>query len=358
MLFRVIAKSEIPHLVNGFLQSYEVVGPVAQDSSHAFAQISDPAELVLEYGKTILPPKKYILPSRETLLEFSSKSDEYVFPVYDHTPRVLFGLHSCDICALNRLDTIYKQGDYLDPYYRARRDATLVVGISCVPQSSCFCALWGTGEVYSGYDLFLHDLDDSYLVSISSVEGADMLEKTCLSHEATEKEKLRFQAKARAFSQQFAAMPDISELSMVMDALHQDDLWSELGTRCLSCTACSAVCPTCSCFTLCDVMDADGSSGQRMRTWDSCCSPEYALVANGFNFRPTARERVRHRFYHKLLGFKARNDHNLCVGCGRCIDACKADINPLAVIEGLYRDREQGTVLDSFRDSEKGNERG
>ncbi|MFR5091551.1 MAG: 4Fe-4S dicluster domain-containing protein [Adlercreutzia equolifaciens] len=28
---------------------------------------------------------------------------------------------------------------------------------------------------------------------------------------------------------------------------------------------------------------------------------------------------MRHRVYHKLNGFLAKHDRNLCVGCGRCV---------------------------------------
>ncbi len=71
--------------------------------------------------------------------------------------------------------------------------------------------------------------------------------------------------------------------------------------------------------------------------WDACTSPQFAQVAGGHNFRPDGRERVRHRMYHKLNGFLANHDRMLCVGCGRCVKACKADINPIKVLEFFKR---------------------
>jgi ferredoxin len=37
--------------------------------------------------------------------------------------------------------------------------------------------------------------------------------------------------------------------------------------------------------------------------------------------------------YHKLNGFNAKHGRYLCVGCGRCVRACKADISPIEVLK-------------------------
>ena len=95
------------------------------------------------------------------------------------TPRVIFGAHACDINAVNRLDLVFKDGRYPDPYYVRPGNATLIVGISCMPSETCFCHLWGSDEARFGYDLFLQDIGGKYLVSISSVEAANILEAAC-----------------------------------------------------------------------------------------------------------------------------------------------------------------------------------
>lgn len=71
--------------------------------------------------------------------------------------------------------------------------------------------------------------------------------------------------------------------------------------------------------------------------WDACTAPQFAQVAGGHNFRGDGRNRVRHRMYHKLNGFLANHDRMLCVGCGRCVKACKANINPIEVLEFFER---------------------
>ncbi|MEE8722615.1 MAG: 4Fe-4S dicluster domain-containing protein [Eggerthellaceae bacterium] len=334
MLYRVIDAQELPALVRAFMESYEVVAPVKRGSGYVFRAVDDPADIALSYTMTDSSVKKYLLPPDEPLMRFDARTNLVEDFHEEVTPRVLFGLHACDINAINRLDLVFRDGAYPDPYYCARREATLVVGISCMPGDHCFCQLWGSDEVQFGYDLFFQDIGGKYLVSISSVTAANILESACNPREATDEDRIEFRHATRRRQAAFNPdIPRIEDVSMLMDAFHKDPFWDELGGRCLSCTACSAVCPTCYCFDITDELDPDGAHGVRKRVWDSCTNPSFATVAGGHNFRPTGRERVRHRMYHKLNGFMATHDRMLCVGCGRCVDACKANINPIEVLK-------------------------
>ncbi len=338
MLYRVIEAKELPALVSAFMESYEVVAPVKSGSAYTFEAVSSFDEIELNYPTTIASPKKYFLPPKETLLEYDATTNQVTNFAAEITPRVIFGAHACDINALNRLDLVFRDGRYPDPYYIARRKATLVVGVSCMPTETCFCHLWDSDEARFGYDLFLQDIGGKYLVSISSVEAANILEAACNPREATDEERIEFRHVTRKRQASFNKdIPDIQEVAMLMDAFHSDPFWEELGKRCLSCTACSAVCPTCFCFDIQDTLDPDGKKGHRERVWDACTSPQFALVAGGHNFRPDGRNRVRHRMYHKLNGFLANHNHMLCVGCGRCVKACKANINPIEVLKFFER---------------------
>jgi len=334
VLYRVIDAAELPLLVEAFMESHEVVAPVKQGAIYNFKAIDDPAMIELEYPMTVASPKKYFLPPKETLLEFDADQNEVTEYSVKVIPRVLFGVHACDINAINRLDEVFKNASYPDPYYVARRDATLIVGISCMPSTNCFCHLWDTEEARFGYDLFLQDIGGRYLVSISSVEAANILETACNPRVATDEDRNAFRDATRRRQESFNRnIPEIQEVAMLVDAFHKDPFWDELGGRCLSCTACSAVCPTCYCFDIYDVLNPNGKTGKRERSWDSCTSPQFALVAGNHNFRDDGRGRVRHRMYHKLNGYLAKHDRMLCVGCGRCVYACKAKINPIEVLK-------------------------
>lgn len=336
MFFRIIDKQRIGDFVEGLSRSHEVIGPVARDGAFVFDVIGDAAELKLEYDTTLLPPKKYFVPPAEELLSFGTEDGSVVATELDTTPRVLFGLHPCDINALMLMDNVFL-GEYEDPYYKARRESTLLVGVNCSPGQSCFCNAWGTDEVHWGFDIFLSDLGDRYFVSVRSSEGAELLDGCVETRLITAEDTAEFQRVTRRFKESFESRLETSQIPLLLDAKFNDPVWDELGERCLSCGACSMVCPTCYCFDVKDRLEPDGKSGSRMRTWDSCQFSEFAEVAHGHNFRGSRASRVKYRYYHKQWGYLSKFERVLCVGCGRCERACKADINPQVVIKALQQ---------------------
>jgi hypothetical protein len=58
--------------------------------------VESPADLRLDYRRTLLPPKKYFLPPREIVLNYSPQTG-YSLPPVDAESIVLFGLHACDL---------------------------------------------------------------------------------------------------------------------------------------------------------------------------------------------------------------------------------------------------------------------
>ncbi len=334
MFFRIMDKGHLPDLVVGLSKGFEVIGPVAKGDRFTFDRIDRPEDLRLDYDTTLLPPKKLFFPPEEQMMRFRVADNEVVDDEVYAAPRVIFGLHPCDINALMLMDNVF-MGEYEDPYYRARRETTMLVGVSCDPTDQCFCNAWGTDEVHWGFDIFLTDLGDRYFVSVRSVKGAELLDEFVQTRDASDEDTAAFQARTRAFKQSFAQDLDTSQLPLLLDAKFDDELWDRLGERCLSCGACSMVCPTCYCFDVTDRLEADGKTGTRVRTWDSCQFTEFAAVAHGQNFRDTRASRVKYRYYHKQWGYLSKFERVLCVGCGRCARACLAGISPREVVTAL-----------------------
>lgn len=334
MFFRVMDKARLPQLVAGLSRDFEIVGPKAKGDTFVLGRIDDPAELRLDYDSTVLPPKKYFVPPAEELMRFRTQDATVTSDTAESVSRVLFGLHPCDINALMLMDNVFL-GEFEDPYYKARRDNTLIVGVSCTPTDTCFCNAWGTDEVHWGFDIFLTDLGDRYFVSVRSVKGAELLDALVETRAIEAEDTAEFQAVASRFKAAFPGPIDTAQLPLLLDAKFDDPLWDELGDRCLSCGACSMVCPTCYCFDIKDRLSPDGTEGARVRVWDSCQFSEFAEVAHGHNFRGDRSSRVKYRYYHKQWGYLSKFERVLCVGCGRCERACKADINPRIVIAAL-----------------------
>ena len=64
----------------------------------------------------------------------------------------------------------------------------------------------------------------------------------------------------------------------------------------------------------------------------------YAEVAGGENPRKVLGDRLRHRFMHKFSYFLDRYGIDMCVGCGRCVDAEAGDVDIRRVLKKLYQE--------------------
>ncbi|HUI57999.1 MAG TPA: hypothetical protein VLY04_23650, partial [Bryobacteraceae bacterium] len=139
----------------------ELHAPVEQDGKYVFKRLTRWSDARLEYDRTILPPKKYFLPPRETLFRY--RPGEGFVPCTDGLDQriILFGVHACDVYALNILDRVFV-GKYKDPYYQARRKNIAIIGIDCTPDKHCFCRSMRADFVDHGFDLFFYDTGDYY----------------------------------------------------------------------------------------------------------------------------------------------------------------------------------------------------
>jgi len=343
MSLTILQKKDLNHFIERLLAQYRVAGPTRKNGGGtAFDLIEDPADLQLDYSTTILPPKKYLLPPQETLFEFNKDEDGVVHPPNPVQPTVIFGVHTCDLHAIQLLDTVFSN-NHLDSAYVERRKCTRVVSIECLSpcDENSFCKSMGTLSADEGYDLHLTDLGDAYAVEIGSEAGEELLQNARSSQPSAE----NIQRLNAVLSEKWPRFPyrlnfDVSDLPSLLNMSMKSPLWNELGERCLSCAACTNVCPTCFCFDVKDEIELDLRRGQRVRVWDSCQLDEFATVAGGHNFRKSPAHRQRHRFMRKGKYILEAHNHLGCVGCGRCARACLVDITPVGVFNELHRQLE------------------
>ena len=168
----VLPKADLGSFVEKLKAGYEVIGPVAKDTEFVFAPIGSAADLSLDYDTTILPPhKKYLAPPKETLMTFSGPATKTGEPAAPGK-QLLFGVHACDVNGMLSLDKVFL-GTYPDPYYKAHRENTVIVGLNCTePCDNGFCSSFNTGPgMDTGFDLSLTDIGDKYVVCVGSEAG-------------------------------------------------------------------------------------------------------------------------------------------------------------------------------------------
>ena len=68
------------------------------DDKHVFEEIEDFTQIDLDYTRTILPPKKILLPPSINM--FRAKKNGYVEDFSHVSEKIIFGIHSCDIHGL------------------------------------------------------------------------------------------------------------------------------------------------------------------------------------------------------------------------------------------------------------------
>jgi len=287
-------------------------------------------EYDLESFRTIDPIKTLFYLSRENVSSTSLHSKK----------RIVAGIKACDLKALNILDKALINDDFVDPAYKKLRDNTLVISSDCNRiTDSCHCNLVG-GKPYSesNYDINLSKVNnnDYYYIVAGSKKGEKFL-NTMKEHVAVNKapqnvfslveenrkdilEKLEKQNKEYYHTENFYELKNSEE-----------KLWIENSDACVGCGACTNICPTCYCFILNDETEAE--KFVKVRSYDSCQYHGYARVAGDGSPRPKMHQRFRNRYLCKFSYFNSNFDTIGCVGCGRCIDACPAEIDFREVVK-------------------------
>ena len=250
-------------------------------------------------------------------------------------PYALLGVRSCDLCATGIHDTVLAGRGFGDAHYATRRADSFVVAVTCSdPGGTCFCVSMGTGprpEQGRGapYDLslteLLHDGPHRFVVEVGTPRGAEVLAAVS-GTPAAEHDLAAADEVARTAAGRMGRTLETDGLRELLYASVESPHWEDVATRCLACTNCTAVCPTCFCTSVEDVSDLTGGLGERHRVWDSCFNAEFSYIHGG-TIRESTSSRYRQWMTHKLASWVDQFGTSGCIGCGRCIAWCPAAID-------------------------------
>jgi sulfhydrogenase subunit beta (sulfur reductase) len=287
-----------------------------------YQRVTDPLQITLEKN-AYFPLKQMFFKPKSVLFSYTKNHIEPGSEEIEE--KVIFGVRRCDLAAIKHQDMVF-MGQHQDPFYHAERDATILIGYHCPspPTEYCFC---GSLNLPDFYDVMFFDRGENYLVDAGSEKGKAFLSQY----------REYFKETTQTLSDNDKKIPNSDRLHKLdISPLYNNPDWKKGVNDCLSCGACTALCPTCYCFEIHDEPKLGKSlDGERVRRWSSCQLKEFTKVAGGHTFREDREQRFKHRIYHQLDYFKKKNGVNLCTGCGRCISGCPTRIDFVNIINNM-----------------------
>ena len=340
-------------------RGYEIIGPtidqeaIVYDRLHSiddlprsWTDIQEPGKYRLEerndqalFGYNVGPQswKKNLFPPFSTLSKATKSDQVWNFSEPEEpTPQYAFlGVRACELAAIGIQDKVFVGGPYVDPQYQRRRAAALVIAVNCTQAAStCFCTSMNTGpRCQQGFDLALTELPDGFLVEVGSEPGQKILQELETVEVSADQETQATAARQQAVDQ-IEREFDTTDIKDLLLSNLEHPQWDDVAERCLSCTNCTMVCPTCFCSSVEEVSDLAGEKVERQRVWDSCFNVEFSYM-NGGLVRNGVRSRYRQWLTHKLASWIDQFGTSGCVGCGRCITWCPVGIDLTAEVAAI-----------------------
>lgn len=353
---------ELDHLVEVLKRrGYKVIGPISRDSAIIYDELTNAGDLPIGwtdeqtnatyrlkrrddaavFGWTVGPQswKKFLFPPIQRIFAAHKNVKGFDFQntkkqtLQEPTPEkyAFFGVRSCDLNAIAIQDKIFLNGPFVDPVYQQKREGNFIVAINCGQAvGTCFCTSMNTGpKATTGFDLalteVLNDKHHHFIVEAVTELGIDIL-KSIKCKEADEKDIEIAKDICENTVKQIRRSLDTFNLKNIIYKNSEHPQWERAAARCLTCTNCTMVCPTCFCTTVEDVTDLSGKQADRVRKWDSCFTLDFSYIHGG-SVRASVKARYRQWLTHKLASWVDQFGMFGCVGCGRCITWCPVGID-------------------------------
>ena len=316
------SEQQFCNLINDAASEYELFIPTETDEGFTWEKTSSLDVMIGSDIQPITSVKQFFFPNSETLFSFESEGREITLnnpPAV--SPKVVLGVHPCDLGSLKVLETLFSD-TIDDDLYRNRRKNTVIIGISCTKDDwACFCESLDINSQYSeAADLFITPGKDELTMTVTSELGEAFLEryakKKTRDEEFTPPTEIKKTGKYQL---------DFPKIKAILDDSFNSPIWEKISRKCITCGICTYLCPTCHCFEIFD--EARRGAGQRFRCYDACMYPHFTIMAGGYNPRPLKQARFRQRYMHKYNYFVDNFNLVACSGCGRCIRHCPVNVD-------------------------------
>ncbi len=352
-------------------KGYQVVGPTVRDNAIVYDTLTSFTDLPVGYtdeqdggtyrlkkrtdeavfGYVVGPQswKKFLHPPVTRLWQARRDGNGFeVIPENQEAPKFAFiGVRSCELHAIAIQDRVFMRADFTDPTYHSRRNNVCIVAVNCGQAGgTCFCTSMETGpKATAGFDMALTEVLDgnrhSFVVEVGTELGAELLQ--AIPHrEATKNDRQLAEDIVANTARHMGRSMDTNGIKDLLYRNMDHPRWEDVATRCLTCSNCTMVCPTCFCTTVEDVTDLAGEHAERWRKWDSCFTMDFSYI-NGGSIRSSTKSRYRQWMTHKLASWIDQFGTSGCVGCGRCITWCPVAIDITEEVRAI-RDSESAST--------------
>ena len=353
----VVEKEHLQQVLDSLCKKgFLTVGPVVRDGAISYEPIKSVSELpegwtdeqapgkyrlkkgnsgkVFDYLYGAQSWKRWLFPPERSM--FTAKKDAkgaitVAEDAKEPQKAALIGVRACELSAIQVQDRVFMWDRFTDPIYASRRRNSFILAVNCGRAGgTCFCVSMKTGpKAETGYDLALTEIKESgrhyFVVEVGTDCGAEVMASVKHSDAGGADKTAASRTVANA-SDNMGRKLDTAGIKELLYRNYENPEWDKVGARCLTCTNCTMVCPTCFCTTVEDRTSLGGETAERVSLWDSCFTLDYTRVAGGI-MRQSASSRYRQWLTHKMAAWIDQFGTSGCVGCGRCITWCPVGID-------------------------------
>ena len=319
-----VTSEQVERWLGALAADYEVYAPtLLPDGTRTLAPLGS-GPLSLAGGGVVGKPTGVFFPQWD--LEFTYEGGRLDPGSAPSKPLLVAGYTACDAAGLRFLDEFFS-GDYCDELYFRRRAGAVIIVVSGR------CGAQGEFQKIAGADCDLELVGEGQcFLAVAYTDRGREIEQRLEGEEAPAAALEVLQAESDALDAEFAELMQRAS-QLLLEGAVPEEFWRAVADRCISCTGCNLVCPTCSCF---EVFDRTEEAGVvRYRCWDSCQLDGFTREASQHNPRGEQWQRTRRRIHHKLAADVERWGRITCVLCGRCDQVCPSGIGIQAVCRAL-----------------------
>lgn len=298
------------------MRERRVIAPVKKGPDFYFEEIDSPDQAEIPKKTPLNSFKSFLAPYNQNLT--GDKKIEF-------KPQAIVGVPIFDLKAIALWDQVFDK----DPFYQAKKRATVIVATAIVPDDKKFADQFAENVLeHLKFDILIDPTSKGEQVYSGSKTGQEILES--LAVENYEHIDYRGPYKAEEGLDKLTR----ERAGKVLKSWGHP-MWKKLAKECIECGKCTAACPTCYCF---DVVDEETDLEQgprRTRSFSSCFFKDFAEVAGGHDFLETKADRLFNYYLHKLARNPNQQKLSGCVGCLRCFKVCPVGIDIRKILKEI-----------------------